>query len=180
VTTELLDTKVIQLPPGFWYDYWTGEKSSDRELKKLNPALDQTPVFVRAGAIIPRQPIVQNTGETPNGPLELRVYPGPDCKGSLYQDDGHSLNYQKGELLRISYSCQVGADAVKISSTIEKDGYKPWWNSAELSVFGFDNAPKAVRVGDTTINEWHFDAAQHAVVFLVPGAKTNWTVEIVR
>jgi alpha-glucosidase len=180
VTTELLDTKVIQLPPGFWYDYWTGEKSSDRELKKLNPALDQVPVYVRAGAIIPRQPLVQNTGEIPKGPLEIRVYPGPDCKGSLYQDDGHSLNYQKGEFLRVNYSCQMGAEAIKMSSAIEKDGYKPWWNSAELSVFGFDNVPKAIRVGDTTINEWHFDDAQHAVVFLVPGGKSNWTVEIVR
>jgi alpha-glucosidase len=180
VTTELLDTKVIQLPPGNWYDYWTGEKTSDRELKKLNPALDQIPVFVRAGGIIPRQPLVQNTGQTPNGPLELRVYPGPDCKGSLYQDDGHSLNYQKGEFLRVNYSCQVGAEALKISSAIEKDGYQPWWNSAELFVFGFDNAPKAIRVGDTAIHEWHFDAAQHAVVFLVPEGKTNWTVEIIR
>jgi len=33
VTTELQDMKVIQLPPGAWYDYWTGEKSSDQELK---------------------------------------------------------------------------------------------------------------------------------------------------
>jgi alpha-glucosidase len=178
VTTELLDTKVIQLPPGSWYDYWTGEKTTDRELKKLNPALDQVPVYVRAGAIIPRQPLVQNTGETPHGPLELSVYPGLDCQGSLYEDDGHSLNYQKGELLRVNYSCQLGQEAVKVSSSIEKNGYKPWWNSAEVSVYGMDKAPQAVRVGDTTIHEWRFDSKQHAVIFLVPEARNNWTAEI--
>ncbi len=179
VTTELQDDKVIQLPPGSWYDYWTGEKSSDRELKKLKPGLDQVPVFVRAGSIVPRQPLVQNTGETPKGPLELRVYPGPDCRGSLYQDDGHSLNYEKGEFLRVNYSCQVGANAIKIVSAVETDGYKPWWNAAEITVFGMDKAPQEVRVGDATIHEWRYDVAQHAIVFTVPAAKNNWTVEIV-
>jgi alpha-glucosidase len=179
VTTELQDEKVIQLPPGNWYDYWTGEKSSERELKKLKPALDQVPVYVRAGAIVPRQPLVQNTGETPKGPLELRVYPGPDCKGSLYEDDGHSLNYDKGEFLRVNYSCQLGTNAIKIVSAIEKDGYKPWWNVAELTVFGMDKAPKEVRVGDATVREWRYDTAQHAIVFTVPEAKNNWTVELV-
>jgi len=179
VTTELQDDKVIQLPPGSWYDYWTGEKSSDRELKKLKPALDQVPVFVRAGSIVPRQPLVQNTGETPKGPLELRVYPGPDCKGSLYQDDGHSLNYEKGEFLRVNYSCQIGANAIKIVSAVEKDGYKPWWNAAEITIFGMAKAPKEVRVGDATIHEWRYDVAQHAIVFTVPEAKNNWTVETV-
>jgi alpha-glucosidase len=179
VTTELQDEKVIQLPPGNWYDYWTGEKSSEKELKKLKPALDQVPVYVRAGAIVPRQPLVQNTGETPKGPLELRVYPGPDCKGSLYEDDGHSLNYDKGEFLRVNYSCQVGTNAIKIVSAIERDGYKPWWNAVEISVFGMEKAPKEVRVGDATIHEWRFDTTQHAMVFTMPEAKNNWTVELV-
>lgn len=178
VTSELQDEKVIQLPPGSWYDYWSGEKSSDRELKKLKPALNELPVFVRAGAIVPRQPLVQNTGETPNGALELRVYPGPDCKGSLYQDDGHSLNYEHGEFLRVSYTCQVGGAAIKVISAIEKDGYKPWWNAAELVVYGFDKAPKTVRVGDADIHEWRYDSKQHAVVFGVPDAKNNWTAEL--
>ena len=179
VTTELQDPKVIQLPPGTWYDYWTGEKTSDKNVMQMKPALDQVPVYVRAGAIVPRQPLVQNTGETPNGPLELRVYAGPDCKGSLYQDDGHSLNYEKGEFLRVNYSCQVGAGAIKISSAIDKDGYKPWWTAAELIVYGMDVAPKEVRVGDTTMHQWRYDSAHHAVIFTVTDAKNNWNAELV-
>jgi len=53
----------------------------------------------------------------------------------------------------------------------EKDGYKPWWNVVEITVFGMDKAPKEVRVGDATLHEWRYDAAQHAVVFTVPEAK---------
>jgi alpha-glucosidase len=179
VTTELQDVKAIQLPPGFWYDYWTGEKSSDKELKKLHPALDQLPVYVRAGAIVPRQPLVQNTGETPNGSLELRVYPGSDCKGSLYQDDGHSFNFEKGEFLRVNYSCQVGADAVKITSALDKDGFKPWWTAVELTVFGIDRAPKSIHLGDATLHEWRMDTSQHSVTFTIPDAKSNWTASLI-
>ena len=129
-------------------------------------------MYARAGAIVPRQPLVQSTGETPNGPLELRVYPGgQDCKGSLYQDDGHSFNYEKGEFLRVNYSCQLSAAGIKIISSVEKDGYKPWWNSAEITVYGFDKAPQSVRVGDAMIRDWHYDPVQHAAVFTIPEAK---------
>jgi alpha-glucosidase len=179
VATELQDTKVVQLPPGNWYDYWTGEKTSDRELIKMNPALDEVPVYARAGAIVPRQPLVQNTGETPNGQLELRVYPGADCKGSLYQDDGHSFNFEKGEFLRVNYSCQVAAAGIKIISAVETDGYKPWWNSAQIMVYGLDKAPQSVRVGDTMIRDWHYDSPQRAAVFTLPDAKSNWTAELI-
>jgi alpha-glucosidase len=179
VTSELQDEKVIQLPPGSWFDYWTGEKSSERELKKLRPALDELPVYARAGAIIPRQAVVQNTGETPLGPLELRVYPGPACKGSLYQDDGHSLNYEKGEFLRIHYSCEVAAAGIKVMSAVDKDGYKPWWSAVEISVYGLDKAPTSVRVGDTTVHEWRYDNAQHAAIFTVPDAKRDWIAELI-
>ena len=73
------------VPEGTWFDYWTGQRvelkeQDNKEMKgklHLNPKLDEIPVFVRAGSIIPRQPLVQNTSETPNGPFELRGIQGP-------------------------------------------------------------------------------------------------------
>ena len=59
----------------------------------VTPALDRLPVFVRAGAILPGQALVQSTSETPQGPLSLDVYPGDDCRGTIYADDGHSMAY---------------------------------------------------------------------------------------
>ena len=91
----------------------------------------------------------------------------------------NTLAYEKGEFLRVNYSCQVGADAIRIVSTIEKDGYKPWWSAAEITVFGISKAPKSVRVGDATIHEWRFDSAQHAVAFTLPEAKNSWTAELI-
>jgi alpha-glucosidase len=178
VTTEMVDAENILLPPGGWYDFWTGAKHIYKEKIQLHPKLDEMPLYVRAGAILPMQPLVQHTGEIPDGPLQLRVYPGEDCKGALYQDDGHTFAYQKGEFLRIEYTCSVSSASVTIRSTIEKNAYKPWWSSAELTMYGAAAAPKEVRVGDQVIRDWRFDSSKHTVTLTVPAAVRNWTVQL--
>ena len=178
VVTEMVDPEKILLPPGDWYDFWTGTKQFSKEKFELHPRLDEMPLYVRAGAILPMQAVVQNTGETPNGPLQLRIYPGDDCSGSLYQDDGHSFAYQRGEVLRISYSCSVLSGSLTISSRIEENAYKPWWNATTLTVYGVATAPKEIRIEDKAIQEWSFDAQSHAVTVTVPDAVKNWTIRL--
>jgi alpha-glucosidase len=176
VTTEMIDAEEISLPPGDWYDYWTSEKHSNKEKLLLHPKLDEMPLYVRAGAIVPMQSVVQNTGEIPGGPLRLRVYPGDDCRGALYQDDGHTFAYQKGEILRINYSCQVSPGSVTVTSGIEKNAFKPWWTFAEVTVYGAAAAPKEVRIGDQLAQQWRFDSQAHVVVLTLPDAAKDWTV----
>jgi alpha-glucosidase len=178
VTTEMVDAENVLLPPGDWYDFWTGVKHGNKERIQLHPRIEEMPLYVRAGAILPLQPLVQNMGEIPDGPLQLRVYPGDDCSGSLYQDDGHTFAYQKGEILRIGYSCAVLPASITITSTIVKNAYVPWWSSAELTVYGAAAAPKEVRTGDQVIREWHFDSSKHTVTLTVPTALSNWSVEL--
>jgi alpha-glucosidase len=178
VTTEMVDAEEVQLPPGDWYDYWTSQRLSSKNKITLHPALDEMPLYVRAGAIIPTQAVVQNTGEKPAGPLELRVYAGESCRGSLYQDDGHSFAYQRGELLRVNYSCQVSPASITITSATEKNSFQPWWNTAEITVYGANTQPKELRLGDRATHEWRYDAAGHSVVFTVPNAAQNWTAQL--
>jgi alpha-glucosidase len=178
VTTEMLDAQVLHLPPGDWYDYWTAEKHSSQEQIVLQPALDQMPLYVRAGAIMPMQELVQYTEEIPRGPLQLHVYPGPDCRGTLYEDDGHTFAYEKGEVLRVNYSCQESAGEVTVSGRVEKNGYAPWWSNTEVKVFGAASLPKMVRVGGTESHAWSFDDKLHTVTLTVPDALKDWTVEI--
>jgi len=178
VTTEMVDAEEVQLPPGDWYDFWTSQKLSSKDKIVLHPALDEMPLYVRAGAILPMQPLTQNTAEKPDGPLQLRVYAGSDCRGSLYLDDGHTFAYQHGELLRVNYSCQVSPGSIAVTSTTEKNSFQPWWNSAEVTVFGAAAQPKDVRIGDHAINEWRYDGKTHSVILTVPDAAKNWTIQL--
>ncbi len=178
VTTEKLDAQTVQLPPGDWYDYWTSEKRSSKQPIVLRPELDQMPLYVRAGAIVPMQALVQHTGETPAGGLKLRVYPGSDCGGALYQDDGHTYAYQRGEVLRMKYSCSAGESSVTVTASVEKNGFKPWWNSTEVKVFGAVTLPKSVKVGGQDSHVWSYDEKMHAVTLTVDGGPKDWTVEL--
>jgi alpha-glucosidase len=178
VTTDMVDPETIRLPPGDWYDYWTSEKHSGKENITLRPALGEMPLYVRAGAILPMQPLVQSTSENPDGPLELRVYPGPDCRGTLYQDDGHTLQYEKGELLRVNFSCQASPSSISVSSTIATNAYQPWWNSTEVTVFAAPRLPREVRVDHKVAHEWRYDGKAHTVIVTVPDALRDWSVQV--
>jgi alpha-glucosidase len=178
VVSESIDPHSIQFPPGEWYDYWTSTKYSDKDSLKLHPALDEVPLYVRAGAIVPEQPLVQSTGEKPDGPLQLRVYPGGDCHGSLYQDDGHTFAFQKGNFLRVSYSCKLEVSQITITSHIEQNRFKPWWDSVNVTVYGGQSSPREVHLGTHSLNGWHYDAASHSVSVTVPNGLRDWTLRV--
>jgi alpha-glucosidase len=174
----MVDPMIVKLPPGAWYDFWTATAYTDKDKIELRPRLDEVPLYVRGGAIVPMQPVVQSTSETPTGPLELRVYPGSDCEGSLYQDDGHSFGYQNGEFLRVQYSCTSSPETLTVSSHIVKNGYKPWWNSAKVTVYGLASSPKEIRIGEKVLGGWQYDAVSHSAAITVPDAVSDWTLRV--
>jgi len=122
----------ICLPGKGWFDYWTGLLIDSEKLSET-PRLDRLPVYVRPGAILPRQPLVQSTSETPNGPLVLDVYPGEDCRGALYFDDGVHV---RGPVLRQTIQCTVTPKGVSLQFGRREGGYRPWWKSIAVTVHG--------------------------------------------
>ncbi|MEO7277138.1 MAG: TIM-barrel domain-containing protein [Sphingomicrobium sp.] len=122
----------VCLPGNGWYDYWTGRQLAGSTTREV-PRLERLPVFVRPGAIIVRQPLVQSTAQTPRGPLELHVYPGADCRGELYFDDGLSI---VGPSLRQSISCEVTKAGVTLRFGERQGTFKPWWRSIAVTVHG--------------------------------------------
>ena len=122
----------VCLPGKGWYDYWTGAPVAGEKISET-PKLDRLPVFVRPGAIIARQPLVQSTSETPNGPLELEVYPGNDCRGEIYLDDGVSID---GPNLRQQVTCTATSNGVSLSFGEREGTYRPWWKQIAVTVHG--------------------------------------------
>jgi alpha-glucosidase len=128
----------ICLPGKGWYDYWTGEQLGGEKVSET-PRLDHLPVFVRPGTILPKQPLVQSTSEVPKGPLELDVYPGEDCRGELYFDDGVSV---RGPSLKQTITCSVTPTGVELRFGARQGTYRPWWKAIAVTVHG----PKPVRM----------------------------------
>ncbi|MGC2185328.1 MAG: TIM-barrel domain-containing protein [Terriglobales bacterium] len=90
-------TRRVYLPRGRWYDFWSDEMlEGGREIsREVN--LEIIPIYVRAGSILPLGPIKQYTAEKVDGPLSISIYPGHDDTFLLYDDDGTTFNYRRGE-----------------------------------------------------------------------------------
>ena len=101
VTEKGATSRKLYLPRGVWYDFWTEEKiEGGREIAR---AVDLTtmPLYARAGAIMPLGLVKQYTSEKVDGPLTLQIYPGANGNFFLYEDDGSTFNYHRGEWMGI-------------------------------------------------------------------------------
>ncbi len=90
-------SRQLYLPKGEWYDYWTGERiAGEREITRPVD-LETIPLYVRAGAILTLGPVKQYVEEKVDQPWTISIYPGADGSFLLYEDDGRSFNYRKGD-----------------------------------------------------------------------------------
>lgn len=91
-------TRKVVLPKGKWYDFYTGELVGDGEVITVSPGLDKIPVYVKDGGIIPLMPPMMHAPKAGDKvDIEIRYYGTKPGKYKLYDDDGESFNYEKGE-----------------------------------------------------------------------------------
>jgi alpha-glucosidase/alpha-D-xyloside xylohydrolase len=89
-------SREVYLPKGDWYDWWTNARSAGERTVTREVDLATMPIYVRAGAIVPFDPVRQYTGEKVIEPTTLKIYSGADGEYTLYEDDGISQDYVKG------------------------------------------------------------------------------------
>lgn len=95
VFTKGASSRQVYLPAGEWYDWWTNDKSVGGRDVTRQVDLATMPIYVRAGAIVPVDPVRQYTSERVSEPTTLRIYGGADGEYTLYEDDGISQDYLK-------------------------------------------------------------------------------------
>ncbi|MGD9487553.1 MAG: TIM-barrel domain-containing protein [Calditrichaceae bacterium] len=99
-------SKTFYLPSGRWFDFWTDQIYEGGRSVSVDAPLDQIPLFIKAGSIIPMQPVMNYVDEFPVDTLTLTVYPDPEADASfiLYEDDNNSLEYQLGSYTLTNFS----------------------------------------------------------------------------
>lgn len=90
-------TQRVFLPEGKWINYWTGEIMSGNQMQTVAAPIEQIPIFVKSGAIIPLRNYASSIEGGNNKELTLRVYPGADGNFYLLEDDGTSNEYLVGK-----------------------------------------------------------------------------------
>jgi alpha-glucosidase (family GH31 glycosyl hydrolase) len=107
--------QTVTLPAGEWIDYWTEETLTGGRSVPVSAPLEKLPLFVKAGSILPMQPLMQFSDQYSLDTLVLHAYParGEDGRFTLYEDDGTTLDYQSGQYaLTEFYQTLVQSDSV--------------------------------------------------------------------
>jgi alpha-glucosidase (family GH31 glycosyl hydrolase) len=119
--------RLVYLPKGIWYDYWTNRKYEGGTTISVDAPLETVPMFVRGGAIIPMGPEMNYVGEKPFDPVTFNIY--PDEKGSastmLYEDDGLSPSYKQDGFRRTTVNANRAARGFTVTVLAPQGRYNP-------------------------------------------------------
>jgi alpha-glucosidase/alpha-D-xyloside xylohydrolase len=107
-------TRQVYLPRGDWFDFWTGERLEGGREISCAVDLETMPLFIRAGSILPLGPVKQYTNEKVDEPLSITIYPGADGSFLLYEDDGRSFNYRRGEWMGVQMAWNDSARTLSL------------------------------------------------------------------
>ena len=139
-------SRLVYLPEGTWFDYWTGRQLAGGRMIHADAALETVPLYVRGGAIIPMGPEMNYVGEKSTDPLTFEVY--PDAQGnartSLYEDDGVSPAYRNGVERRTTVTYQ----SFKIDVSAPTGSYQPGPRNLVFAVHPTTRASKPVQFAD--------------------------------
>ncbi|HEV2912492.1 MAG TPA: TIM-barrel domain-containing protein [Pyrinomonadaceae bacterium] len=126
--------RLVYLPEGTWFDYWTGKKYTGGTMIRADAPLETVPMYVRGGAIIPMGPEMSYTNEKPVDPLSFMIY--ADEKGraeaALYEDDGSSPAYRQGAFRRTRITVSPVNGGFQINTSAPEGTYDPGRRNLQL------------------------------------------------
>ncbi len=146
----------IYLPVGAdWVDWWTGARYESGKIHYLTFPPDRLPVFVRVGAVIPTQNVIQNTTEMPSAEITLNVVtgiaPNKTETSILFQDAGDGYGYLKNDWREIRFEHKQGS--LKINKYGDFKGQKIKY----IEAVGMTNKAKEIKA-DGKVLDQNFDA----------------------
>ncbi len=125
-------SRKVYLPHGAWFDFWTGEQiEGGREISR-KVDLETIPLYVRAGSILPLGPVKQYAEEKVDQPVSIAIYPGGNASFLLYEDDGISFNYRKGEWMGLQLDWHDGRRNLTMSLARGSRMLSPQMRSIEV------------------------------------------------
>ena len=164
-----LAAQKVWLPKGEWIEWPTGKHLTGPATVERNFSIDQTPIYLKAGAIVPMQPPMRFTGEKPVDPLIVNVWPlapGSGSSYSVYEDSGVAEEYQRGVFARTPIKASQTGDTLRVEigpvagtypGMIKTRGYKLQlpadWPPETITV----NGQAVKRAGATGNGGWTFE-----------------------
>ncbi len=128
------------------------------------------PLYVRAGAIVPEQPLRQYAEEAVEGPLVIRVYAGGEGSFSLFEDDGRTFGYESGRYRLREFVWTESGEERSLTARLLHDGFsEAAAQGLTVRVGNLDEAPGEVALSDgTPLRDWRYDSARNELEVPLP------------
>ena len=191
VTTKGAQTRVVYLPEGTWFDYWTGTPYEGGQYISVTTPLDTIPIFAKGGAIVPMQPVVNYIGEQPVDTITLDIFPEGSSEFVLYDDDGKSLAYQQEAFATTTIHCEANETQTSIQIDAPEGTYSVPERTYTLKIHTA-KAPDAITSGSQTIKQvgsrsmldesqagwgWFF-SAEDQLLYIQPAGNSSSKISI--
>ncbi|MBI3483771.1 MAG: DUF5110 domain-containing protein, partial [Acidobacteria bacterium] len=185
---NLLAKKSIWLPPGTWIEWFTGTRLEGPAKIERSYALNEIPVYIKAGAVVLMQPKMRFTGEKPVDPLILTVFAGNTGETRLYDDAGNTPGYKANEFAWTTVRHARLDDTTRKIEILPVEGSYP----GMLAERGYEIRlpmtlpPDSVRANganipyasDGAVPGWRYDGDTLTAVISLPRIRVNQKVEV--
>jgi len=173
--------RTVYLPPGPWIDFFAGKRHEGGRSFTAHYQVDEMPVFVREGSIIPEQEPSDYSDAKPQDALILNVYGGGKGHFDLYEDDGSSLDYANGSYAITAIDYLTKADGShKLVISPAKGGYKgqPLSRSYMVRVYA-GGKPRSVSVDGKAVAQWRWNDRDATVEIGLPKRSVREGIQVV-
>ena len=145
-----------------WRDWWSGELHAGGTSADVAAPIDSLPLFVRAGAAISTEPVIQSTAELPRTPLTITVALGADGESNVYQDKGDGYTYRKGESRSIHLTLRGDTLQLRIPAS------NKYQRVGAVEFIGVAAAPAAIKIDGKAAQDMQFDAQTQRLRVVLP------------
>ena len=150
----------VYLPPGQWFNYWTDEVLNGGHEHTVECAIEDMPIFIKSGSVIPEYPVMQYVGERTVDELILQVYHSSEIVESMvYEDHGDTFGYEQGIYLEKKFTVVGNDEEFSISQKTE-GLYTPSYNTYAFELIGVLFLPSKILVDGNAV-EFSSDLTDH-------------------
>jgi alpha-glucosidase len=175
-------TRDVQLPKGIWYDYWSNQKLEGGRQVKVSAPVDRLPIFVKAGATIPTQDVLQFSDQTPSNPIAFTVYPSAISTSGYYEDDATSFAYEKGVYSRRSFDQKVDSRGITFTISRSQGSFVPAARSLTIRFVDVEFRPSRVTLDEKELgnSEWSYDSASRILQIKTDDSNSERRIRVSR
>lgn len=161
----------VRLPPGTWIDFWSGKRMEGPATVPVAVTPERGgALIVKNGALIPTWPALDHAEKGWSPEVGLLVYPASNSAFTLYEDDGTSLGYRKGDFARTGLACRTVDKTVTLSIGAREGSYAGMPAARDFTAtIHLPARPKKVTLDGTDVTDFQWNETVSSAVVKIPG-----------